>query len=72
MANFTFREDKVKAIKASKSYYVRNFLEVMDKVMDDPVEKQLIRSTFLDNFNGFNRFVESQFNESNNDATIQG
>lgn len=63
MGKFRFNQDRVSAIQASKKYYERNFLEIMDKVMSDSIEKQLIRSTFLDNLNGFYRFVESQFTE---------
>lgn len=60
MALYDFKDDKRKAIDASKKYFLRNFLEVMDKTMSDEIEKQIIRSQFLDSFNKFHRFIESQ------------
>jgi len=54
-----FNKKRMEEVDASKRFYIRNFLEVMDKTIIDPVEKQIIRTQFLDVFNKHHRFVES-------------
>jgi hypothetical protein len=53
------KKQKLEEMDASKRFYIRNFLEVMDRVITDPIEKQVIRTTFLDVFNKHHRFIES-------------
>lgn len=65
MSEIRFTEKNLQEADASKRYHIRSFLEAMDKVMSDPVEKQIIRTQFLDAFNKHHRFVESLINGSN-------